>query len=122
MKLPDRPSIARRVAWIAGLALLILPPSAIQSQDVTESSDAPVAAETREEQLRRLKLEQARLVMEQAQAWLYKRKADWKDTQRGWSQDYFTGQEVNRAKEEYEQALILEPGNETIRKRLESIK
>lgn len=37
--------------------------------------------------------------------------------------DYYKKQDIPyRAKEEYEQALMLEPGNETIRKRLESIK
>ncbi len=70
------------------------------------TAQEPEEQQTREEQLRQLKLEQARLEMEQAQARMYKKKADWKELEKLFSQDIVTGREVNQAKEEFENAKL----------------
>jgi len=62
--------------------------------------------QTKEEQLRQLQLEQARLEMEQAQARMYKKKADWKELEKLQKQDIVTGREVNQAEEEYDNAKL----------------
>ncbi len=70
------------------------------------TAQEPGAQQTKEEQLRRLQLEQARLSMEQAQARMYKKKADWKELEKLKAQDIVTGREVNQAKEEFENAQL----------------
>jgi len=66
----------------------------------------PETQQTKEEQLRQLQLEQARLEMEQAQARMYKKKADWKELEKLQKQDIVTGREVNQAEEEYNNAKL----------------
>jgi hypothetical protein len=81
--------------------------TAAQEPDQTAATAAQAGAQqTKEQQLRQLQLEQARLAMEQAQARMYKKKADWKELQKLNGQDIVTGREVNQAKEEFEDAKL----------------
>jgi len=91
----------KKLVTITVLFLLFAQISFAQTTD-----QEPELQQTKEEQLRQLQLEQARLFMEQAQARMYKKKSDWKELEKLKEQDIVTGREVNQAKEEFEDAKL----------------